>query len=49
MRTINLSQDMIAFVDDDDYERVMAVGKWSAYRHNNTYYASHSDYHDGNQ
>lgn len=38
-REIQLSQGFVALVDDEDYERVMAAGKWTADRHPNVDYA----------
>lgn len=39
MREIPLTKGQVAFVDDRDYARIVAVGKWSAARRRNTYYA----------
>ena len=38
MREIRLNHG-VALVDDEDYERVMAAGKWFSYRNGNTVYA----------
>ena len=38
MRTIPLTQDKVAIVDDDDFETINAY-KWCAHRHRNTFYA----------
>jgi hypothetical protein len=41
-REIPLSQNLVALVDDEDYDRVMAAGKWSAIRGRSTFYARKS-------
>lgn len=38
-REIELSQGLVALVDDADYEQVAAVGKWYACRNGQTFYA----------
>jgi hypothetical protein len=38
-REIPLTRDMVALVDDEDYERVMALGKWIAAPNGQTFYA----------
>lgn len=37
--TVPLSQGLVAVVDDEDYERVIRAGKWSAARGRSTFYA----------
>ena len=39
MKEIKLTQNQVAFVDDEDYERVMNAGKWSAVKSRTTFYA----------
>ena len=39
MKTIELTQGRVTFVDDCDYERVMAAGPWRACRNRSTFYA----------
>jgi len=38
MKEINLSQGKVAFVDDEDYDKLIKF-KWFAHKHRNTYYA----------
>jgi hypothetical protein len=38
MKEIPLTQGMVALLDDTDYERVVAAGKWRAVKERNTYY-----------
>lgn len=44
MKEIPLTKGFVAFIDDDDYDRVIAMGKWQAILNIsvNTYYAIHS-------
>lgn len=44
MKTIQLTQDQVALVDDEDYERIIAFGKWYAIKdkRTNRYYARNS-------
>jgi hypothetical protein len=39
MREIPLSQGKVALVDDEDYERLTALGNWHAIRGHKTFYA----------
>jgi hypothetical protein len=47
MRHIELSRGLVALVDDEDFERVMAGAKWFAKRHRNTDYARRNVWIDG--
>ncbi len=40
MKEIKLTKGKVALVDDEDYERVMAMGKWYATTSRKTFYAS---------
>jgi hypothetical protein len=39
MKTIALTQGKVALVDDEDYERILAEGKWYAHKNGKTWYA----------
>ena len=39
MKTIILTQGKVALVDDEDYERILARGKWYAHKSGKTWYA----------
>lgn len=39
---IPLTHGLVALVDDEDYERVVAAGKWQAYPSRDTFYAKRS-------
>lgn len=39
MKEIPLTQGKVALVDDEDYDRLVAMGKWYASRNHNTFYA----------
>ena len=47
--TIPLSQGLVALVDDEDIERVLALGVWSAFRVGHTAYAQHAMRENGRQ
>lgn len=38
-REIPLTQGLVTLVDDEDYDRVMAAGKWYAHRNGRVFYA----------
>lgn len=46
-REIPLSRGLVALVDDDDYDRVAAVGKWYANPSDRTFYARKNFYIGG--
>lgn len=39
MKEIHLTKGKVAIVDDEDYERLMAIGKWYPLKMRSTYYA----------
>ena len=47
MREIPLSRGLVALVDDDDYDRVTAVGKWYANPNHRTFYARKNFWRQG--
>ncbi len=48
MKTISLTQNKIAWVDDDDYERLNQY-KWHAIRYNTKYYPTRHEHKKGKQ
>lgn len=48
MKEIPLTRGKVAFVDDEDYEMLVAVGSWHAHRSRNVEYADHITPHDAN-
>jgi hypothetical protein len=47
MKTIALNKGLEALVDDEDYDRIVGIGKWFAYQRDRTIYARHSTSGDG--
>lgn len=41
-REIPLTRGMVSIVDDEDYDRLVAMGKWQAFSHGRTHYARKS-------
>lgn len=48
MKEIRLTQNKVALVDDEDFER-LNQWKWCAYKHRNTFYAVRSTYKQGKE
>ncbi|MCO6011461.1 HNH endonuclease [Actinoallomurus purpureus] len=47
MKKIPLSRGLVALVDDEDYDRVVTVGKWYANPSDRTFYARKNFWRDG--